>query len=457
MRITVVGLGHLGTVAAGGLAVAGHRVTGVDVDHQRIEALRSGRTPLYEPGLEAWLTLGLHTGNLRLLHRDDMVECPGDVVLMATGTPPTDTGAADLGQVWSALAWLKTFDLQDVVVVMKSTVPPGTGRAVLQEIEAMGARYVANPEFLRQGRALEDWRSPDRIVIGAEPGDSRSIKTVRQMYSSIEAPYMITDIASAEMIKYASNAFLATRISFINEIASVCEQVGASVDAVSKGIAMDERTGSMMSAGIGYGGSCFPKDVRALDHLALTSGVGLKLLKSVIHINNRQRLLPLQALRHRFGGNMVGLTVGVLGLAFKPDTDDVREAASLDLIEALVQEGAIVRAFDPQANGPARALLPSSVTFADSPMEACYGAHAVVLLTEWAGIVEADWRAIAAQMRPAKFLFDGRNALNPDDMIRMGFEYTGVGRGRSSLRSGRVPAMRHAYRGFDSSRSAGRP
>ena len=434
MKTTVLGLGHLGAVAAAGLAMAGHDVTGVDIDNRRIEALRSGKPPFYEPGLEEWMKCGLQTNNLRFLCRDEVTESLGNVVLVTVGTPPMDNGAPDLSQVWSALDWLKTFDLQDVVIVMKSTVPPGTGRTISQqELDGTGARYVSNPEFLREGRAVEDWKSPHRIVIGVKPADGWSVQVVKQMHLGIEAPYMITDIASAEMIKYASNAFLATRISFINEMASVCEQVGASIDAVSKGLAMDARTGGIVRAGIGYGGSCFPKDIRALEHMALTGGVDLKLLKSVIDVNNRQRSLPLGTLHIRFGDTLSGLTIGVLGLAFKPDTDDVREAVSLEFIRALVDEGAAVRAFDPQANEKARSLLPSSVAFVDDATEACYGAHAAVVLTEWSDIVQTDWETIAAYMGPPKFLFDGRNVLEPEVMIRMGFEYSSVGRGRTGL------------------------
>ena len=433
MKITVLGLGHLGTVATAGLAMADHQVTGVDIDWGRVEALRLGKPFLYEPGLGAWLKWGLQKGNLRFLHRDEMDAALGDVVLITTGTPPTESGAPDLSQVWTALTWLKTFDLREVVVVMKSTVPPGTGQTILdQKLRGTGARYASNPEFLREGQALEDWQSPDRFVVGIEAGDRRSVEIIKRMHSGIAAPYLITDVSSAEMIKYASNAFLATRISFINEIASVCDQVGASIDAVSKGLFMDTRAGSVVRAGIGYGGSCFPKDVRALDYLALTSGVELKLLKSVIHVNNHQRLLPLQALRARLGEDMSGLTIGVLGLAFKPNTDDVREAASLELIESLTRRGADVRAFDPQANEAARAVLSLPIVFANSTSEACVGAHAVAVLTEWAEIVESDWQGIAAHMRPPRLLFDGRNVLEPESMMRMGFEYKAVGRGQPS-------------------------
>ena len=429
MDITVLGLGHLGAVAAAGLAMAGHRVTGVDIDRGRVRALQAGNTPLYEPGLGAWLRCEIHSGNLKFSHRDDMTGPLGEVVLMALGTPPTDCGAADLTQVYDALHWLRTHDLEDRVLVMKSTVPPGTGRAVLKEIQGTGAHYVSNPEFLREGHALDDWRSPDRIVVGVEPGNGWALKGLERMYCGVEAPWVITDVTSAEMIKYASNAFLATRISFINEIASVCDRLGASVDAVSKGLAMDRRMGTRMQAGIGYGGSCFPKDVKALEHLALTEGVNLKLLKSVVQVNNRQRRLPLQSLVERFGEDLSSLTVGVLGLSFKPDTDDIREAASLDLIDSLVGQGAQVKAFDPRANEAAREVLSSPVTFADDPVSACHGANAVALMTEWRDIVGADWPAIAASMHQPKFLFDGRNALDAQAMAALGFHYTGIGRG----------------------------
>lgn len=429
LNITVVGLGHLGSVAAAGLATAGHSVTGVDIDRPRIDSLCSGTPPLYEPGLESWLRSGLKSGNLRFSHRDGFIGPLGEVVVITTGTPIAESGAADLSQVWDALTWLRTFDLRDVVLVMKSTVPPGTGSSILREIEGTGARYVSNPEFLREGRALKDWRSPQRIVIGVESGDELAIEAVTRMYVGADAPLVITDLATAEMIKYASNAFLATRISFINEIAAICDQVGASVDVVSQGLSLDSRMGSRMRAGIGYGGSCFPKDVSALDQLASSEGLQLHLLRSVIHVNNRQRSLPFRALRRRLGTHLSSSTVAVLGLSFKPGTDDIREAASLCLATALVNEGATVRAFDPQANDAARNVLPSEVIFAGNPVQACFGANAVVLLTEWEEIVEADWRSMAASMKAPKFLFDGRNALDGEAMLDLEFEYVGIGRG----------------------------
>ena len=298
LKITVVGLGHLGTVAAAGLAVSGHHVLGVDLDQERVRQLRDGRSPVYEPGLEEWLNLGLDNGNLHFLYWDEVAGPLGDVAMIATGTPPTHSGAADFGQVRSALDRLAPLMQRSTTVVMKSTVPPGTGRSIMKsELKGTGVAYASNPEFLREGRALEDWAHPERIVVGTEPEDRTTIETFRQMYSDMDAPFLLTDINSAEMTKYASNAFLATRISFINEIALLCDQVGASIDAVSSGLAMDSRTGDRIRAGVGYGGSCLPKDVRALDFLGLTTGVDLDILRSVNATNNRQRLMPLRALR----------------------------------------------------------------------------------------------------------------------------------------------------------------
>ena len=264
------------------------------------------------------------------------------------------------------------------------------------------------------------------------PDAARGIAAVKKMYSGTESPLLVTGITSAEMVKYASNAFLATRISFINEMASLCDAVGASIDAVSDGLALDGRNGKKIYAGVGYGGSCFPKDIRALERLAEAAGLDPALLRAVAAVNDRQRELPLRRLLARFGGNVEGLEVGVLGLAFKPGTSDVRCAVSLDVINALAEQGARIRAYDPQAAEAARKLLPERVGLVDAPEEAADGAQALLLLTEWAEIVDADWEAIAGRMCSPKFLFDGRNALDARRMARLGFDYAGVGRGNSA-------------------------
>ena len=430
MKITVIGLGHLGTVASGELAAEGHDVTGLDVDERRVQALQEGRLPFYEPGLQKCLSGAVAIGNLRFLQSEDFDGCMGDIALIAVGTPTTTSGEADLSQVRAALAWVRNQEPRDLVLLMKSTVPPGSGLEFLRsDLKGLAVDYIANPEFLREGRALQDWKFPDRIVLGADSCSGKAVNIVRKMYSGIEAPFLVTDITSAEMIKYATNAFLATRISFMNEMASLCDAVGASVDAVSEGLALDGRTGNRIHAGVGYGGSCLPKDIRALKHMAHSAGSEAGLLRAVVTVNNRQRQLPLSKLDARFGGRLEGLKVGVLGLAFKPGTDDVREAASLELIRSLVERGARVRAFDPQASPPARELLPPGVEFVDEVEETAACAQALILLTEWEEIVQADWAAMARQMSPPMFLFDGRNALDPSLMTQLGFDYSGVGRG----------------------------
>ena len=435
MKVTVVGLGRVGTVVAAGLVSAGHKVLGVDIHHCRVTALRRGRPSFHEPGLAERISLALQRGTLRFLHRDEVMEDLGEVAVITVGTPPSRESAPDLRQVRDAVSWVRSLRPRDLVIAMKSTVPPGTGSDLVEEeLLATGIGYVANPEFLREGWAIHDWDSPDRIVVGVCLNDVRSAEAVRRMHAGIDAPFLVTDVTSAEMIKYANNAFLATRISFINEIATLCDLFGASIDAVSEGLAMDSRTGSKVHAGVGYGGSCLPKDVRTLDQLALASRVKAELLRAVDSVNNQQRLLPLRALRERFNGHLAGLRIGVLGLAFKPGTDDVRDAPALELIRVLASEAAAVAVFDPQAGGSAKGQLPPSTRLVDGLQEAAEGAQALCLITEWEEIVRADWQAVARRMIPPRLVFDGRNALDPHEMHRLGFEYLGIGRNGISKR-----------------------
>ena len=446
MKVTVVGLGYVGSVAAAGLATAGHQVLGVDVDRTKVVAYSQGRVPIYEPGLSGLVREAHDRGNLRFMHNDDVSEPLGEIILIATGTPTTHTGAVELTQVRSALGWVTERQPGTGIILMKSTVPPGTGvRLCDSTLSGTSLTYVSNPEFLREGQAVHDWLHPDRIVVGA--GDGAAIETVRELYKGIETPYLTTDITSAEMIKYASNAFLATKISFINEIAALCDRLGAIVDDVGAGIALDPRIGSsFLRAGVGYGGSCFPKDVRALGQLALTNDHNFELLRSVITVNNRQRLQPLYALRERFS-RLSGLRVAVLGIAFKPDTDDIREAPSLDLLRALEEDGVRVSAFDPKALTAARQVVSPSVKLVPDLLECVEDSQAVVLMTEWPEIVGADWEGVARRTRAPRFLFDGRNALDVSQMQSFGFEYRGVGRGGIDSRAPR-PRATHSVRGL---------
>lgn len=445
MKITVVGLGRVGTVVASGLASAGHDVQGVDIDHDRVAVLREARLSFYEPGLAERMAQALRGGSLRVLHRDGVADDLGEVAVVTVGTPQAGQCVAELHQVREAVSWVKHKRPRDLVIAMKSTVPPGTGFELMsKELSGAGIGYISNPEFLREGQAIRDWDCPDRIVIGADPEGVRSVETVKRMHAGIDAPVLVTDITSAEMVKYASNAFLATRISFINEIAALCDTLGASIDDVSQGLAMDSRTGSRVHAGVGYGGSCLPKDVEALYRLASAGGVESELLRAASKVNNRQRLLPLRFLQERFNGSLPGLEVAVLGLAFKPDTDDVRDAPALDLIRALIADGAKVRAWDPEAVSLAKEQLPSLVRMVDGVEEATAGAQAVCLVTEWDEIVGADWTAVARRMVPPRFVFDGRNALDPRDMRRLGFEYVGIGRNgnaRTMPAAGAAPTL----------------
>ena len=416
-------------MVAAGLASSGHNVLGVDVDHDRVAALHGACPPFYEPGLAERMALSLERGTLRILRQEQVDEDLGDVAVITVGTPPDQEACVDLRQVREAVSWIKNTNPRDLVIAMKSTVPPGTGMELMgSELPGTGIGYVANPEFLREGQAIRDWDCPDRIVIGAAPDEVRAVETVKRMHAGIDAKLLVADVTSAEMIKYANNAFLATRISFINEIAAICDSLGASIDAVSEGLALDSRNGVRIHAGMGYGGSCLSKDVEALDILSRDGGMKTELLQAVAQVNRRQRLLPLRVLRERFNGSLTGVKVGVLGLAFKPGTDDVRNAPALDLIRELAAEGARVAVFDPHANRTARGRLPPSARPVDSVQKAAEGAQALCLVTEWEEIVRADWRAVARCMAVPRLVFDGRNVLDPHEMRRLGMEYDGIGR-----------------------------
>jgi len=420
-RIAVFGAGYVGLVTGACFADLGHDVVVRDVLSDRIDELRAGRVPIHEPGLDELLARA--GGRLRFTVDVGEALDGAELVFVAVGTPPTYSGDPDLSAVWTVVDELPAG--ADTTLVMKSTVPPGTGEKVRRALDTRGLgdlAYVSNPEFLAEGTAVRDFMQPDRVVIGAFEPDHA--ERVARLYEPLSTTILRTDVASAEMIKLASNAFLSTRISFINEIASVCELVGADVVDVAEGIGLDHRLGPhFLKAGLGFGGSCFPKDVSALKQLAGNSGYHFQLLAAVIEVNELQRRRVIQKLQKHLG-DLHGKEIAVLGLAFKPGTDDLREAPSLVIAARLLAEGADVRAWDPVAD--ARALLPE-VTFASTVLDAVREADAAVIVTEWPEVSElATPEAYAAMRRPV--IVDGRNTLDPESMRELGFVYEGVGR-----------------------------
>jgi UDPglucose 6-dehydrogenase len=421
--IGVIGTGYVGLVTAAGFAELGNDVWCIDIDEAKIEGLKQGRIPIWEPGLAELVER--HRG--RLHFSTDLADAleHARLLFVAVGTPPTYSGDADLSAVHSVVAAMPASDRH--ALVMKSTVPVGTGatiKRVFEEQGKVGFRYVSCPEFLKEGSAVKDFLQPDRVVIG-DDGDWAGDAVV-DLYAPLEAPLVRTDIKSAEMVKLASNAFLATKISFINEIANVCEETGADVVEVARGMGLDDRIGpKFLQAGIGFGGSCFPKDVTALKQLAGNSGYHFQLLNSVIEVNELQKRRVMAKLEKNLG-SLVGKEIGLLGLAFKPNTDDMREASSLVLSARLQAAGARVRAYDPVAEDEARKLI-GGVEFKTSAAEVADGADALVLVTEWPEFAELDFSAVAASMR-GNTVIDGRNFLDAEKVRDAGLAYEGIGR-----------------------------
>ena len=418
-RIAIFGAGYVGLVTGACFADLGHEVVVRDVLPERIEALRGGEVPIYEPGLDEVL----ERCSDRISFTLDVGEAVAgaDFLYVAVGTPPTYAGDADLSAVWTVVDELP--DDARARIVMKSTVPVGTGEKVRAALDARGLHavgYVSNPEFTAEGTAIRDFLEPDRIVIGAfdeEDGDA-----VAALHAGIDAPVVRADVNSAEMIKLTANAFLVTRISFINEIANVCELVGADVTEVAEGIGLDHRLGPhFLRAGIGWGGSCFPKDSLALKQLAANSGYHFHLMNAVIEVNELQKRRVLQKLQRHLGG-LRGKSIALLGLAFKPNTDDMREAPSLVLASRLIAEGAEVRGWDPVARPELQGVM-----LCESPLEAVSGADAAVVVTEWPQLLEFPSEETRRAMRHP-LIIDGRNFLDPDAVRAFGFAYEGTGR-----------------------------
>ena len=419
----VVGAGWVGLVTGACFADLGHEVTVCDVDAGRVRRLESGDVPIHEPGLAEML----YRNRDRVRFTTSLADLfeGNAIALVCVGTPPTYSGDADLSAVWQVVEGLPTTG-DGVMLVMKSTVPPGTGERVRAWLDARGLThvpYVSNPEFLAEGTAIGDFMRPDRVVIGSS--NETEGDRVANLYEPLQAPVVRADVTSAEMIKYASNAFLATKISFINEIANVCEEVGANVRLVAGGMGLDRRIGShFLRAGVGYGGSCFPKDVAALKQLAGNSGYHFQLLTSVIEVNELQKRRVIGKLRSHLG-SLRDRTISLLGLAFKPDTNDMREACSLVLASRLLAEGARVRGWDPVAIEDAKPLLPDVELYKDL-LEAVSGADAAVIVTEWSELITLPNDEVRARMR-YPLIVDGRNFLDPETVLRAGFAYEGIG------------------------------
>jgi UDPglucose 6-dehydrogenase len=418
--ISVVGVGWVGLVTASCFAELGHEVVAMDIDEAKVAALEAGDVPIHEPGL-AELVAG-NRERLRFTTSVDELLAGARLMFCCVDTPPTYSGDADLSRVQAVVETLPPDG--DHVLIMKSTVPSGTGAAIRREQPDL--TYVSCPEFLKEGTAVDDFLHPDRVVIGADPGDEAAADAVQELYRPLGGDIVRTDVASAEMIKLASNAFLATKISFINEIANVCEGVGADVGEVARGMGLDERIGpSFLRPGLGFGGSCFPKDVSALKMLAGNSGYHFQLLTSVIEVNELQKRRVVQKLEKHLGA-LVGKRIALLGLAFTPNTDDMREASSLVLASRLQGEGATVVAYDPVAEDRAGELLPA-VEMRDSALAAVDGADALILVTEWPEFAELDWAEVAGRMAN-RVLIDGRNFLDADAVRAAGIAYEGIGR-----------------------------
>jgi len=430
MNVSIIGTGHVGLVTGACLAERGHRVLCVDSDEKKIRFLRAGRMPIYEPGLEALVRRVRKAGRLHFGGTNADAVAFGKVVFICVPTPPTPSGGADLSYVEGVSRDIARA-LEDYrLVVEKSTVPVRTGehvRRVLAKYARKGAAFdvASNPEFLREGAAIEDTLHPDRIVLGVETRRAEMI--LRELYRPFRAPILVTDLKSAELIKHASNSFLALKISYINAIAEICERAGASVTEVARGMGLDRRIGpEFLRAGLGYGGSCFPKDVAAFEAISRELGYHFRLLREVRRINAEARDRFVRKVEEELW-IVRGKTIAALGLSFKPDTDDVRESPAVDVVRRLAAKGARLRAYDPRAGEPARELLGGGVTICGSALEACTGADCALLLTEWEEFRRLDWARIRRVMAHPTVL-DGRNALDPVRMRELGFTYRSVGR-----------------------------
>lgn len=434
MRVAMIGSGYVGLVSGACFADFGHTVTCVDKDASKIEALTQGRIPIYEPGLDVLVNGNRFAGRLTFTTNLAAAVADADAVFIAVGTPTRrGDGHADLSYVYSAAEEIAAAITGYTVVVTKSTVPVGTAdevEAIIRRVAPNADFSVAsNPEFLREGAAIDDFKRPDRVVVGAE--DERAREVMRQLYRPLnlnETPILFTNRRTAELTKYAANAFLAMKITFINEMADMCEKTGANVQDVARGIGLDRRIGSkFLHAGPGYGGSCFPKDTLALVRTAQQFQAPTRIIEAVVEVNAERKRRMVDKIERACDGSVKGKTVAVLGLTFKPETDDMRDAPSLDIVPALIERGATVRAHDPQGMKEAKHLLPDSVVYCDTPYEAARNSDAVVIITEWNEYRALDLDRLAKALRGA-IMVDLRNIYNAAEINAVGFSYTSVGR-----------------------------
>ncbi len=438
MNIAVVGTGYVGLVTGTCFAETGNKVICVDNNPRKLALLQEGQIPIYEPGLEKLFTRNIKEGRLSFTHDLKKAAENADIIFLALPTPPSEDGSADLKYILAVAHELGPILASDCyrLVIDKSTVPVGTAIKVRKAIEANGGRsdsfsVVSNPEFLREGVAVDDFMKPDRVVVGIDDGDERAEKLISRLYSPFVRqgnPVIFMDANSAELTKYAANAFLAIKISFMNEIARLCEKVGADVDMVRHGIGSDGRIGKrFLFSGIGYGGSCFPKDVRALEKSSGEVDYDFKILKAVMEVNDLQKKFLVEKITKFYSGNLSGKKFAFWGLSFKPNTDDIREAPALVMIEELMSKGATICAFDPEAMSNAKEILGDKINFAKDQYDALQDADALVIATEWNEFRTPDFEKIGNLLNE-KVIFDGRNLFDLEHVQRLGFHYESIGR-----------------------------
>lgn len=437
MKIAIVGTGYVGLVSGTCFAEMGTDVTCVDVDKAKVEGLKEGRIPIFEPGLDELVHKNVREG--RLHFTTELRECLADVsiIFSAVGTPPDEDGSADMKYVMEVARTVGKYMTKPLVLVTKSTVPVGTAAKVRTVIEeqlmerglSIEFDVASNPEFLKEGAAIKDFMAPDRVIVGVESTQARAaLEKLYRPFTLNGYPIIFMDVASAEMTKYAANAMLATRISFMNEIARLCEKVGADVDMVRKGMGSDARIGSkFLYAGAGYGGSCFPKDVKALSHIGKLHGEPMMIVDAVERVNQKQKSIVFDKLSAAFEGDLKGKVIAVWGLAFKPETDDMREAPALVVIEKLIEAGATVRAFDPVAMEETRRRIGNSITYCSSKYDAAQGADAMALMTEWKQFRLPDWEEVKQAMS-GRLIVDGRNIYEVEELRSLGFKYIRIGK-----------------------------